>query len=62
MGADPFVYPLGTEVQIAVSSEAGIVVGRADYINQSRQYLIRYKAADGRGIESWWAEDALIGI
>lgn len=54
-----FAFQLQESVAIAVSGERGTIVGRAEYTNQSPQYLIRYKTADGRAIESWWAQDAL---
>jgi len=55
-----FKYELDTNVMIFVSGEQGLVVGRAEYTTGGNMYLIRYKAADGRAVESWWAESALI--
>lgn len=54
-----FGFQLGETVAIAVSGEQGHIVGRAEYINCSPNYLVRYKTADGRAIESWWSQDAL---
>lgn len=54
-----FKFDLGEAVAIAVSSEKGHVIARAEYLNSDPQYLVRYQAADGRGTESWWNEDAL---
>lgn len=53
-----FQFALGAAVAITVSSEKGVVIGRAEYINAENSYLVRYKAADGRAVESWWNESA----
>lgn len=58
--SDIFKYELGQNVTILVSGEYGEIIGRADYTNHTNMYQIRYKAADGRAVESWWDEDALI--
>ncbi len=55
-----FNFILGEAVVIAVSGECGKVVGRSEHLNCDPQYLVRYKAGDGRAVESWWAEDALV--
>jgi hypothetical protein len=54
-----FRFPLGYEVRIVASGERGEVIGRAEYEACENQYLLRYKAADGRAVESWWSESAL---
>lgn len=54
-----FKYNLASIVQILVSGENGTVIGRAEYITANPQYLVRYKSADGKGVESWWSEDAI---
>ena len=55
-----FDFKLGDTVEITASGEQGLVVGRAHYLNADPNYLVRYKAGDGRAVESWWAEDALV--
>lgn len=55
-----FKFELSSEVKIEVSGEAGTVIGRAEYSAGENQYQVRYKCADGRGIESWWSESALV--
>lgn len=55
----PFKFKLHDPVAIAISGEIGVVIGRAEYTNSTPQYLVRYKTADGRGVESWWSEDAI---
>lgn len=50
----------GQELVIAVSNEIGEVIGRAEYPRAEPSYLLRYKAADGRAVEQWWAESALM--
>lgn len=52
-------YALNQNVTIAASGEQGEVVGRAEYSNSEASYLVRYKGADGRAVESWWNESAL---
>jgi len=52
-------FELNNLVVIKCSEEQGDVIGRAEYSNAERSYLVRYKAADGRAVEAWWAESAL---
>lgn len=52
-------FDLKQTVTITASGETGEVIGRAEYTSADPQYLVRYKAADGRGVESWWTEEAL---
>lgn len=54
-------FAMSAAVRIEVSGEEGKVIARAEYENQSEpQYLVRYRAADGRAVESWWSEGALV--
>jgi hypothetical protein len=54
-----FKFNLCQLVEIAVSGESGVVIGRAEYANSCNCYLVRYKASDGRATEAWWNEDCL---
>jgi len=54
-----FKFDLSSEVKIQVSGEVGTVIGRAEYSGCENNYQVRYKCADGRAVESWWAESAL---
>lgn len=55
-----FKFNLKDPITITVSGEKGEVVGRAQYVDScAPDYLVRYKAADGRAVESWWKETAL---
>lgn len=56
-----FKFALGQEVAIEVSREEGVIVGRAQYATAENSYYLRYEAADGRAIEAWWSESALLG-
>lgn len=56
-----FRFELGQVVALVASGETGHVIARAEYTNAYNSYLVRYKAADGRQVESWWSEDALSG-
>lgn len=53
-------FKLAERVAIAASGETGEVIGRADYLHAEASYLVRYKAGDGRGVEAWWTEQALV--
>lgn len=54
-----FTFDLNEPVKLVGSTESGKVIARAEYTNKGNQYLVRYRAADGRLVESWWDEDAL---
>lgn len=54
-----FKFNLDQSVVIKVSNEEGMVIGRAEYLYSAPSYLIRYQAADGRGVDAWWDESAL---
>ena len=53
-------FDLKQQVAIAISRETGEVIGRADYVTHENTYLVRYKTTDGRAVESWWDESALV--
>lgn len=53
-------FELKQQVTIAASGENGEVIGRAEYTNAENTYLIRYKSGDGRAVETWWSESALV--
>lgn len=56
-----FRFELGASVQLACSLEEGQVIGRAEYLNSGEpQYQVRYRAADGRQVEAWWGDSALV--
>lgn len=55
-----FRFSLGQMVNIFISGEYGEIIGRAEYLFGQNQYLIRYKSADGRAVEAWWAENAIV--
>lgn len=54
-----FKFELKQTVTIAASGESGEVLGRAEYAASENNYFVRYRAADGRATENWWAESAL---
>lgn len=56
---DQFKFRKNQRVRIIESGEEGIVIGRAEYINSTDTYFVRYKAADGRAVEQWWSVEAL---
>ncbi len=55
-----FEFELGANVEIIASKEYGEIVARAQYSTGENQYLLRYKAGDGRAVEAWWGESAIV--
>lgn len=55
-----FKFELDNTVTIKVSGEKGTVIGQAHYKASEDSYMIRYAASDGRAVENWWSESALI--
>lgn len=60
MSTKNFAYDLGQKLTIVCSNEEGEVVARSDSQGHVDQYLLRYKAGDGRAVEKWWDEQALM--
>jgi hypothetical protein len=54
-----FKFELRAHVIIDASGENGEVIARAEYATSEDAYLLRYKSADGRAVESWWGESAI---
>lgn len=55
-----FLFELAARVVIVSSGEAGVVIGRAQYVNSCNSYRVRYtEAGSGKAVEQWWDEDAL---
>lgn len=59
---DVFKFKVGERVRLVMSQETGEIVGRAEYSNGPAQYRVRYLAADGRQVEDWWTDDAIVSI
>lgn len=58
-----FDIKLNAEVRIKCSGEKGIVIGRCEHLDATEHdYRLRYKAADGRAVESWWSRTAIEAI
>lgn len=55
----PDEIKLGDTVVIDCSGEFGTVIGTAQYIASEDTMLIRYRAGDGRAVESWWPVSAI---
>ena len=55
-----FKFELNDTATIEVSGETGKVIGRAEYTTGEVAFRIRYKSADGRAVETWWDETALV--
>ncbi|MGC6387240.1 hypothetical protein ACMV8I_06170 [Ewingella sp. S1.OA.A_B6] len=54
-----FKFELAAQVMILISGEAGQIKARAEYMNHANAYLIHYKAADGRAVNSWFDENEI---
>ena len=55
-----FKFELKQVVKVSESGETGTIIGRAEYsATPLNSYLLRYRSADGRAVESWWSEDAI---
>ncbi|SCM79846.1 Bacteriophage protein (modular protein) [uncultured Pleomorphomonas sp.] len=54
-----FKFKLGAIVALTHSPETGEVIGRAEYTTTENNYLVRYRAGDGRQTEAWWGESAI---
>lgn len=46
-------------VQLVESGETGTIIAAAQYLNAEDQFLIRYRAGDGRQVEQWWVASAM---
>lgn len=62
MKKDEFQYFMYQEVRLVASEERGKIIGRAEFAASENTYLVRYKAGDGRQVESWWGESAIMKI
>lgn len=58
-GDSYFKFALRQVVKISETGETGTVHARSESTSGEPQYLVRYKAADGRATEQWWSENAL---
>ena len=57
--ARPFKFGLSQVVEMCVSDEWGEVKARSQHADGENQYLIHYKAADGRATTNWFGESML---
>lgn len=53
---DAFKFKLNDSISLKYSDETGVVIGRAQYLNDEDKYFVIYKAADGRQTTEWWDE------
>ncbi|MCV7752102.1 hypothetical protein ODQ97_03925 [Escherichia coli] len=64
----PFKFELSQLVEVRISDEWGEVKARAQYADGENQYLIHYKAADGRAttvsglVSQCWKQQKMIVI
>jgi hypothetical protein len=56
-----FAFQLNDRVALVHSGENGVVIGRVEYLFAENGYLVRYRAGDGRQVENWWGESAIVG-
>ncbi|EKL2596900.1 hypothetical protein ONI74_000611 [Escherichia coli] len=57
--AVPFKFELSQLVEMCISDEWDEVKARAQYTDGENQYLLHYKAADGRATTEWFGESML---
>lgn len=62
MEPNTFTFDLGQDVSLSLTGESGVVIGRAEYLDSTPHYLVRYAAGDGRQTEAWWAGSALSAV
>ncbi len=55
---DGFDFVVGDEVQIIVSGEVGVIIGRSEWMDRADTYTVRYESA-GVAVEREWAGNAL---
>jgi hypothetical protein len=54
-----WMFDLDAAVVVSCSGEAGDVIARSQHLHTEDQYLVRYRANDGRAVEAWWGQSAL---
>lgn len=54
-----FTFALNQSVVINASSEEGRVISRAQYVTSEDDYLLHYRAADGRAVTGWFGESMI---
>lgn len=59
---EKFKFDLSQFVELSISGEMGHIKSRAESINHCDQYLVHYKATDGRAQESWFDEDDIVAV
>lgn len=57
-----FKFELKQFVEIRVSGEMGHVKARAEYSSSANNYLVHYKAADGRAVSEWFDEFDIVAV
>lgn len=60
MPVEAWKYKIGQRVALKLSREAGEVIGRAEYADSNKDYLVRYMAGNGCQCEGWFKASALI--
>ena len=43
-----FVFELNQEVEVCLTGEKGVIIGRTQYLDDANQYLVDYTDVDGR--------------
>lgn len=57
-----FKFGLNQFIELSISGEMGHIKSRAESVSHSNQYLVHYKAADGRAQEKWFDEDNISAV
>lgn len=54
-----FVFELAQKVTLNISGEEGYILGRAEYIEQGKQYQVHYKNSNGNAVTEWFCAGQL---
>ena len=57
-----FVFSLGDKARLKLTQEQGEIIARSQHLNAENMYRLRYVCADGRMVEDWWTESALVAV
>ncbi len=54
-----YKFSLNDKIKLAMTEEKGKVIGRAEYVETTQIYYVRYIAGDGRQCTEWFNGEAL---
>ena len=57
-----FKFNLGDQVELNISGEKGVIIGRADYAYSGQQYFVSYADGNGCAQDKWFYAEQLTKI